>query len=391
MPSGNTLNLPGHNIFNSKHFMMKKLFIVLLVTIVGCSGSGVEQQDDWAFGPFERPDGVNPIITPNSETTFECPMRDSVLHWESMATFNPAAVVKDDKVHVLYRAEDLTGQMEIGGHTSRLGMAVSEDGLNFDRWDEPVFYPADDDQKKYEWPGGTEDPRIVETEGGNYVMTYTQWNRETPRLAVATSTDLENWEKHGPAFEEAYDGKYNDMESKSGAILSERQGDKLVAKKHKGKYWMYWGVPKVWLATSDDLINWKPVQNDNDELKPVLTPRDGHFDSWLVEAGPPALITDDGILVIYNAGNDGESGDPSIPDSVYTGGQALYDLDNPEKLVDRLDKPFIQPQEDFEKSGQYKNGTTFLEGLVHFQDKWFIYYGTADSRVGVVSWDPGEK
>jgi predicted GH43/DUF377 family glycosyl hydrolase len=366
--------------------MAKK--ITVLFFLLSFSVTAWAQIDDWAFGPFKRPEGINPIITPDSTSTFECPMRDTVVHWESMATFNPAAVVKDDTVHVEYRAEDLTGQVKIGGHTSRLGMAVSQEGLHFHRWDEPVFYPAHDDQKKYEWSGGTEDPRIVETEDSTYVMTYTQWNRETPRLAVATSKDLKNWEKHGPAFEEAYGGKYNDMDSKCGAILSKREGDRIVAKKINGKYWMYWGVPNVWLATSDDLINWKPVQNEDEELMPVLSPGEGHFDSWLVEAGPPALLTDDGILVIYNAGNDGKTGDPAIPDSVYTGGQALFDLNNPAKLTDRLDKPFIQPREDYEKSGQYKSGTTFVEGLVHYRGTWFIYYGTADSRVGVVSWDP---
>lgn len=153
---------------------------------------------------------------------------------------------------------------------------------------------------------------------------------------------------------------------------------------------MYWGVPEVYLATSENLTDWKPVENSEGELKAVLSPRDGHFDSWLVEAGPPALIAEDRILVIYNAGNDGENGDRSIPDSVYTGGQALFDLNQPEKLLDRLDKPFIQPEKDYEKSGQYESGTTFLEGLIHYDNKWLIYYGTADSRVGVVTWNYSE-
>jgi len=369
--------------------MNKRLILAffMLIMTIGCSQ---KQNDDWAFGPFERPEGVNPIITPTGQTTFHSPIRDSVLHWESMATFNPAATVKDNKVHVLYRAEDLTGKMEIGGHTSRLGMAISEDGLHFDRQKIPVFHPDNDDQKKYEWPGGTEDPRIVETEDGNYVMTYTQWNRETPRLAVATSPNLKDWKKHGPAFEDAYGGKYNHIESKSGAILTRREGDHLVATKVNGKYWMYWGVPKIHLATSPNLKDWKPVETQKDTLKPVLMPRNNHFDSWLVEAGPPAVMTDDGIVVIYNAGNDGKTGDPAIPDSIYTGGQALYDSSHPSKLLKRLDKPFIKPRMEYEKSGQYKNGTTFLEGLVHFQDQWFIYYGTADSRVGVVRWKPSK-
>ncbi|SMO82043.1 glycoside hydrolase family 130 protein [Fodinibius sediminis] len=367
----------------------KLLSLLLLLVTLATTGYG--QDADWALGPFERPEGVNPIITPSEKATFYCPMRDSLLHWEAMATFNPAAVVRDGKVHVLYRAEDLTGTMKIGGHTSRIGMALSDDGLHFDRLGKPVLYPADDDQKQYEWPGGTEDPRIVETESGTYVMTYTQWNGETPRLAVATSDDLKNWEKHGPAFEEAYGGKYHDMHTKSGAILSRREGDHLVATRVNGMYWMYWGVPTVHLAKSEDLVNWTPVENERGELKPVLAPREGYFDSWLVEAGPPALITDRGIVVVYNAGNDGKSGDPSIPDSVYTGGQVLYDLEQPSRLIDRLDKPFIQPEKDYEKSGQYKSGTTFLEGLVHFRDRWFIYYGTADSRVAVVVSDPGKE
>lgn len=346
------------------------------------------QTESWTYGPFERPGGVNPIITPDSQTVFHCPMRDSVLNWESMATFNPAAVVRDNQIHVLYRAEDLTGKMEIGGHTSRLGMAVSDDGLHFKRFKEPVFYPDDDEQKPYEWPGGTEDPRIVETGDGTYVMTYTQWNHKTPRLAVATSKDLKNWEKHGPAFEDAYEGKFNDMDTKSGAIVTKRKGNHLIAQKLDGKYWMYWGVPKIYLATSDNLKDWKPVVDEDGNLKPVMEPRAGHFDSWLVEAGPPALLTDQGIVVLYNAGNSAKNGDPSVPDSTYTGGQALYDAKNPARLKTRIDKPFIQPEKPYEKSGQYTSGTTFIEGLVPFKDKWFIYYGTADSRVGVVQWKP---
>lgn len=44
--------------------------------------------------------------------------------------------------------------------------------------------------------------------------------------------------------------------------------------------------------------------------------------------------------------------------------------------------------EPFEKSGQYVNGTVFMEGLVFFKKKWFLYYGCADSRVSVAIYDP---
>jgi beta-1,2-mannosidase len=95
---------------------------------------------------------------------------------------------------VLYRAADDTGKMLIGEHTSRLGLATSTDGIIFTRLPEPIFYPSNDAQQSREWPGGVEDPRLVESEDSNrdqrYVLTYTQWNRITYSIGIATSSDL---------------------------------------------------------------------------------------------------------------------------------------------------------------------------------------------------------
>ena len=343
----------------------------------------------WTFGPFVKPAQVNPVITPNPASHFRSPMTDSVVAWEEYATFNPAAVVRDGKVFVLYRAEDASGERQIGRHTSRLGLAESSDGLRFTRRGAPVLYPDTDAQRQYEWPGGVEDPRVVESEDGTYVLTYTQWNRDIPRLAVATSRDLINWTKHGPAFARAAGGKYLRAESKSGAILSRVDGDRVIATRVNGRYWMYFGVPDLHIATSDNLLDWTPVEDDNGRLINVLSPRPGYFDSWLVEAGPPALLTANGggIVVLYNAGNSATHGDSTLPARVYTGGQALFDARNPLKLIARSDAPFIRPTESYERTGQYPEGTTFVEGLVPFRGRWFLYYGTADSRVGVAVWD----
>ena len=57
-------------------------------------------------------------------------------------------------------------------------------------------------------------------------------------------------------------------------------------------------------------------------------------------------------------------------------------------MIGRLDVPFFRPVDDFEKSGQYKDGTVFIEGLVYFKSRWYLYYGCADSRVGVAVYDP---
>src|SRR6201999_3605674 len=108
---------------------------------------------------------------------------------------------------------------------SRLGLAESVDGTHFTRGSEPVFYPAPDDQETREWPGGVEDPRIVEREDGEYVLTYTQWNRETYSVGIATSNDLMHWTKHGPIFLKATGGKYAQLKYKSAGIVTRVAND----------------------------------------------------------------------------------------------------------------------------------------------------------------------
>ncbi|HEX6132618.1 MAG TPA: glycoside hydrolase family 130 protein [Longimicrobiales bacterium] len=371
--------------------MLRALAVLCILAMCDAPRPCFSQGRDWSFGPFVKLAGVNPVIVPDASARFLSPPNDSLVSWEEYATFNPAAVVRNDTVYLLYRAEDATGRAEIGHHTSRIGLAQSTDGLRFTRRSEPVLYPDRDAQAGYEWPGGVEDPRIVETADGSYVLTYTQWNRDIPRLAIATSNDLIHWQKHGPAFATAADGRYRDLESKSGAILSRALGDRIVAARVHGKYWMYFNVPDILLASSDDLIHWTVLEDDNGRPLKVLSPRPGYFDSWLVEAGPPALLTPDGIVLLYNAGNSREHGDPRLPHRVYTGGQALYDPGQPWRLLDRVEEPFIRPTEEYERTGQYVEGTTFVEGLIPFRGRWFLYYGTADSRVAVAVWDPGRR
>ncbi len=359
----------------------RTLVVILIALSPPAAASG--QARGWMFGPFEKPAGVNPVITPDTVATFRSPTNDSLVRWEEYATFNPAAVVKDGKVYLLYRAEDASGTHEIGRQTSRIGLAESADGLRFQRRSAPVLYPARDAEAAYEWPGGVEDPRVVETEDGTYVLTYTEWDRRIPRLAVATSRDLVTWRKHGPAFAHTAGGKFLNVETKSGSILCRVAGDHLLATRVNGKYWMYFNVPDVLVATSDDLIDWTVLQDADGKPLKVLSPRPGYFDSWLVEAGPPAILTTRGIVLLYNGGNARAYGDPELGDRAYAGGQALFDARNPLRLLDRSDRPFIQPTESYERAGQYAAGTTFVEGLVPFQGRWLLYYGTADSRVGV--------
>lgn len=370
--------------------MMKRWYTVLLLFLFVQvqAQTPIAKLPEWALGPFVRPVGVNPVIAPKADTKFYDPMQKKMLDWESNDTFNPAATVKDGKIYVLYRAEDKSG-VAIGHRTSRIGLAESKDGIVMLRKPAPVLFPGNDDQQEFEWTGGCEDPRVAVTEDGTYLILYTQWNKKVPRLGSATSKDLITWKKHGPIFQDAYGGKFHDIASKSASVLTTLKNGKLVITKYNGKYWLYWGERHVYAATSDNLVDWAPVVDDKGELKILASPRKGYFDSDLTECGPPAILTDKGVVLLYNGKNrSGTDSDPNYTANSYCAGQMLFSKDDPSKYVSRLDKPFMVPTASFEKSGQYPAGTVFIEGLVYFKNKYMLYYGCADSRVAVAVFDP---
>ncbi len=347
-----------------------------------------QKTDAWQIGPFTRPAEGNPVIAPRPDSIFIDPVLKAPAHWEALHTFNPAAIVRDGKVYVLYRAEDDSGAMQIGRHTSRLGLAESEDGIHFTRRGEPVFFPAEDDQKTREWPGGVEDPRIVESEDGTYVLTYTQWNRQTYSVGIATSRDLLHWTKYGPAFLHEAGGKYDALKYKSAGVVTRLDAGKgrRIAAQIDGYYWMYWGEGAVHVARSPDLIHWIPVEDGSGAPFEVLGPRTRHFDSMFPEAGPPPVLTSNGIVVLYNGRNAaGKAGDSSLGANAYAAGEALFEAENPVRIIAKAERPVLKPEMAFEKTGQYTAGTTFAEGLVAFHGRWFLYYGCADSLVAVVT------
>ena len=371
---------------------MKKSILLISLAVLPLFGYSQNVLPDWALGGFVRPEKANPIITPNPSNQFDCPMQDKKIGWEESDVFNPAATVKDGKIYVLYRAED-NSATGIGKRTSRIGLAESEDGIHMKRRKTPVMYPDKDNMKEYEWEGGCEDPRVTMTEDGLYVMAYTSWNRKVARLCIATSHDLVKWEKHGPAFAKAYNGRFKDIFCKSGSMVTTIKDGKQVLTKIDGKYFMYWGEHAVYAATSDDLVNWTPILDEKNELATVIKPRPQYFDSALTECGPPAILTDKGIVLLYNGKNQTNDSkrDKRFTAGAYCAGQILTDPKEPMKVLQRLDVPFFRPMASFEKSGQYVDGTVFIEGLVFFKNKWYLYYGCADSQVSVAICDPAKK
>ena len=353
--------------------------------------------ESWAFPFFKKVDSINPILNPTKSISFQDPITQENVFWEERNVLNPAAIVKNDTVFMLYRAQDQWG-------TSRIGLAYSLDGLHFEKRATPVFFPDNDTQKHYEWNyrkqegvpysldckscyfDGVEDPRIVQSDNGVYIMTYTSYDGKTARMSIASSKDLIQWKKHGLILKGE---KYAALWSKSGSIVTQRIGNQQVAKKINGKYWMYFGDTNLFMASSEDLLNWTPLEDaEKGTFISVLNPRRGYFDSRLVEPGPYAMYDENkGILLIYNASNAANYNDPELPKFTYAAGQALFNANAPYKLEKRTQSYFIYPDKDYEKVGEV-NDVCFVEGLVYFNQKWFLYYGTADSKIAVAVFDP---
>ena len=315
----------------------------------------------WELGPFVK--HPEPVLRPNPESVFKCPIMGKEVRWEELNTYNPAAVVKDGKVHLLYRADG--HNPECGwGRVCRIGLAVSDDGIHFTRRPEPVLYPDNDEFKKYEWAGGCEDLHVIEGEDGLYYMNYTtHTSRNVPiadTMSIATSRDLVHWTKHGPAFLKLDPDKVNG--SRSGVVVSRREGDKLIAARINGRYWMYYTHPCA-LASSDNLIDWKW------EGKSI-------WSGGGREAGAIALLRDDGILVMTQGG-------PS-PLGGWVLWQALIDRQEMIKVLKDQQDPFLWPEREWEIKGM-TGYTTVSNALVPFKGRWFLYYGAADTCTGVAT------
>jgi len=293
------------------------------------------------FGKWQRL-SENPVLHPQGNG------------WESSGVFNPAVAKEGGQFVMLYRAQDRNG-------TSRLGYATSTDGVHFSRRPQPVLTP----QADYERDGGVEDPRLVKIDP-TYYLTYTGYNKHDAQLCLATSRDLVHWERKGILLP-AYKGKWNVGWTKSGAMVTEKIG---------GKYWMYYlgtmpdKTDQMGIASSSDLAHWTDATSS-----PVLPRRPGRFDSRVVEPGPPPLITDEGIFLIYNGADD---------HLVYSVGWALFDKSDPTKVLARSSAPIFRPEREWEKVGQVPQ-VVFVEGLVRDGNRWLFYYGGADKYVGVAA------
>jgi predicted GH43/DUF377 family glycosyl hydrolase len=295
------------------------------------------------IGPFSDYEG-NPILSPTTG-------------FEAKAVYNPAIIIVDGIFWMLYRAE--AGDE----YTGRIGLAKSEDGIHFSRHSGPVIVP------EYEYEaGGCEDPRLVRI-GDTFYLTYVgcPGKGEGCHICLATSKDLVRWKKHGPILRPAH--AWDSRQAKAGSILPQKM---------KGKFMMYFtGEAKPWetaigIAYSDDLLHWyEPLE------EPVLLPRKGYFDSKGVEPGPPPVLLEEGILLVYNGWSE---------DHTYKPGWALFSREQPEKMLARSDEPILEPEVNWGERFGVTNHVV-AESLLWHKGRWWLYYGAADKVVCLATED----
>jgi predicted GH43/DUF377 family glycosyl hydrolase len=285
-----------------------------------------------------------------TDTPVLSPVKDHI--WESEAVFNAGCFYENNLVHLFYRATN-TGFVlntekpeEKYKFVSSIGHAISKDGINFERYDEP-FMVGNTIQETW----GMEDPRITKIED-TYYMIYTGFGGrdwDDHRVSVAWSKDMETWEGHKVVLDEP---------NKDGGLLPEKINGKYVLFHRR--------MPDIWIGYSEDLINWS-------EHKMIMSPIEGTWQSKKIGIAGPPIKREDGWLLFYHGVDDNNE---------YRLGAALLDLVDPSKVIHRQVEPIFVPELDWEINGLVPN-VVFSCGAVEIDDKYYVYYGGADTHMGV--------
>jgi predicted GH43/DUF377 family glycosyl hydrolase len=227
---------------------------------------------------------------------------------------------------------------------STIGYAVSQDGLDWLRLDRPVLEPANEFETK-----GVEDPRITRIDDTFY-MTYTAYSERGMRVSLAASSNLIAWERLGIILP--------NEDNKDAVLFPEKVGEHYVL--------LHRRPPDIWIACSNDLLHWT-------DHRVIMRPRPGTWEAQKIGAAGPPVKTDHGWLLIYHGVDE---------DHVYRLGAALLDLYDPTVVLKRQEAPILEPEEEWERHGDVSN-VVFSCGQVMRDDTLYVYYGGADTAIGV--------
>ena len=271
------------------------------------------------------------------------------------AVFNPAAtLLPDGTTLLLCRVEDSRGH-------SHLCAARSANGVDGWQIDPQPTMPADPDNYPEElW--GIEDPRITYVpELAQYAIVYTAYTRDGPGVALALTKDFHSFERYG-------------------LVMSPEDKDAALLPRRIGGHWALIHRPvsapraHMWISYSPDLRHWG-------SHKLIMEARRGAWwDANKIGLSPPPIETPQGWLVVYHGVRMTAAG------CIYRLGLALFDSDQPERLLKRGDEWVFGPEERYEQRGDVGN-VVFPCGYTIAEDGDTInfYYGAADSTIALAT------
>lgn len=319
-------------------------------------------------------------------------LKKTELVFENEGVLNPAAIKKNNFVHLFYRAVS-------EGNYSTIGYCKLDGPLSIiQRDNQPILVP----ELEYE-SHGLEDPRIVAIEDV-YYLTYTAFDGVNALGCLAISKDLIHFEKKGIIVPIITYAKFNELTNKEDSVNSkyfrynqhngmvEEDGKKLLLwdknviffpRKINGKFcFMHRIKPEIQIIVAVHSLKELTAEFYNDyflhfDENILLTPKYDHESSY-VGGGCPPIETEAGWLLIYHGVQD------SVDGYVYSACAALLDLDNPQIEIARLPYPLFSPKKDWEVEGEVNN-VCFPTGSAVFEDILYIYYGAADERIACAS------
>ena len=162
---------------------------IQLILAIACCASSLPAQTPLSsvIGPFTRPPTGNPVIAPNPDRRLPIRFSRHPFIGKRCTRSIPRPLCARARSTCSIAPKIIPARWRSAAILLGWGWRRAQDGIHFKRSAAPVFFPGNDGQKEREWPGGVEDPRIVESEDGTYVLTYTQWNRDTYSVGIATS------------------------------------------------------------------------------------------------------------------------------------------------------------------------------------------------------------
>ena len=292
---------------------------------------------------------INPIIQPNT------------MHpWEAKATFNPAVLRIKNTTHILYRTLS-------DDNTSYIGYAASKDGFHLDeRLPEPIYSPRENFELKkiVGRNSGCEDPRLTKI-GKVIYMWYTAFDGIGPPRVAVTSIDEKDFLRKNWKWEKPILITPVGFDDKDTCIFSE---------KIKGEYFIMHRV-------GDEICGdyFKSLDFKKETVKKcirIIGPRINSWDSAKVGISAPPIKTKAGWLLLYHG--------VSKSHNTYRIGAALLSLKDPAIVLSRTTDAIFEPEESYEKNGIVKN-VVFPCGMVLKDNLLYIYYGAADTVVGVAT------